>query len=192
MHYVPPYSTVRDFLTVGKSKEGATVTGLYEDFLDVLRLLLAGIDIDETWYLAQNPDIAQAVESGTIKSARQHFVEHGYFEGRPPFHIVVDEQWYLLQNPDVAESVRSGTVESAQRHFELDGYREGRLPCALDDSGLPRKVARPVQPMPSLSLVNGSGSHRKSERPVRLVPSVSPGSRDTATVGRAPLRAAAR
>jgi hypothetical protein len=170
VHYVPPYSAVRDFLTVGKSTEGATVAELYENFLDALRLLLAGVDIDENWYLAQNDDIAQAVESGTIKSARQHFVEHGYFEGRPPCHIVVDEQWYLLQNPDVAESVRRGTVESAQRHFELDGYREGRLPCALD----------------------GSGSHRNADRPMRLVPSVNAGSHDTATIGRAPLRAAAR
>lgn len=189
--YVPPYSAVRDFLTVGNSQEGVTVTGSYENFLDALRLLLAAMDNDENWYLVQNPDIAQAVEAGTIKSARQHFIEHGYFEGRPPFHIVVDEQWYLLQYPDVAESVRRGTVESAQRHFEVDGYREGRLPSALDDSGLPRKADRPMKPVPSLSLLEGSGSQLKADRPVRLVPPVNSGSR-TVMIGRAPQRATGR
>ena len=127
MHYIAPFETVRSVLTISESPRGKTVTKPYEHFLGALRLLLAGIDVDEDWYLAQNPDIAEAIIAGTTASAKRHFVEHGYFEGRLPFRIAVDERWYLLQNPDVAENVRKGVVVSAQRHFELNGYREGRL-----------------------------------------------------------------
>jgi hypothetical protein len=147
MNYIPPFTVVRNFLMASKSARGKAATGSDEDFLGVLRLVLAGTDVDEDWYLAQNCDIAQAIEAGTTASAKQHFVAHGYFEGRLPFRIAVDERWYLLQNPDVTENVRKGIVESAQRHFELDGYQEGRLPFALD----------------------GSRSHPKAGRQIRLV-----------------------
>jgi hypothetical protein len=147
VNYIPPFAIVRNFLMASKSSRGKATTGLDEDFLGALRLLLAGANVDDDWYLAQNPDIAQAIEAGTTKSAKQHFVAHGYFEGRLPFPIFVDERWYLQQNPDVAENVRKGIAESAQRHFELDGYQEGRLPFALD----------------------GSHSHSKPDRQIRLV-----------------------
>ena len=103
--------------------------------------------MDEDWYLAQNPDIAKAVEAATTESAKRHFIEHGYFEGRLPFRIAVDERWYLLQNPDVAENVRRGVVESAQQHFELNGYREGRLPFPLDSSRSRHRARQPIRLM---------------------------------------------
>jgi hypothetical protein len=145
MNYIAPFETVRNLLTVSKSPRGKTVTGSYEHFLSALRLLLAGIDVDEDWYLAQNPDIAEAIVAGTTESAKRHFVEHGYFEGRLPFRIAVDERWYLLQNPDVAENVRKEVVVSGQRHFELNGYREGRLPFPLDGSRSPLRVRQPIR-----------------------------------------------
>jgi hypothetical protein len=134
VNYLPPFAIIRNVLMVSKSARGKAASELDKEFRAALRLLLAGISVDEDWYLAQNPDIAQAIEAGTTASAKQHFVDHGYFEGRLPFRILVDETWYLLQNPDVAENVRNGIVESGQRHFELDGYHEGRLPFALDAS----------------------------------------------------------
>ena len=76
-------------------------------------------------------DIARAVREGSIASAKQHFVDDGYFEGRLPFAVPVNERWYLEQYPDVAESIRKGVVASAEQHFAEDGYREGRLPFAL-------------------------------------------------------------
>ena len=145
MNYIAPFEAVRKLLIIGKSPSGETLAKSYESFLDAVRLVLAGIDVDEDWYLAQNPDIAEAIRSGTTKSAKRHFVEYGYFEGRLPFHIAVDERWYLLQNPDVAENVRREVVESAQRHFELDGYREGRLPFPLDGSRSRRTVLQPIR-----------------------------------------------
>ena len=63
-----------------------------------------------------------------MESARQHFIDDGFFEGRRPFPMDVDERWCLQQYPDVAESVRTGVVGSGQQHFVEDGYREGRLP----------------------------------------------------------------
>jgi hypothetical protein len=66
-----------------------------------------------------------------VESAKQHFMEDGFFEGRLPFPMPVDERWYLEENADVAESVRKGVVGSGQQHFTEDGYREGRLPYPL-------------------------------------------------------------
>jgi hypothetical protein len=103
----------------------------YEEFVSLLKLLIAGIDVDEEWYLRTYEDIGRAVKEGTVGSAKQHFVNDGYFEGRLPFPIRVDERWYMQQYRDVAESIRKGTLPSAQVHFDDDGYREGRLPFAV-------------------------------------------------------------
>jgi hypothetical protein len=103
----------------------------YEDFIKLLKLMIAGAEVNEEWYLRTYEDIAKAVKEGSVESARQHFMDDGYFEGRLPFPIRVDERWYLQQNPDVADSVRRGIVASGQAHFEEDGYREGRLPFAM-------------------------------------------------------------
>jgi hypothetical protein len=96
-----------------------------------MKLVISGIEVNEDWYLRHYEDIAKAVKEGAVKSARQHFVDDGYFEGRQPFAIQVDEKWYLQQNPDVAEGVRKGLIPSAQAHFDQDGYREGRQPAPL-------------------------------------------------------------
>ena len=58
-------------------------------------------------------------------------MDHGYFEGRPPFSVTIDEKWYLEQNPDVAETVKQGAYVSGQDHYDGPGYREGRLPFPL-------------------------------------------------------------
>ncbi|MEX0409731.1 hypothetical protein ABGN05_29240 [Aquibium sp. LZ166] len=38
--------------------------------------------IDEDAYLAENPDVATAVENGDFESATAHYLQFGYFEGR--------------------------------------------------------------------------------------------------------------
>jgi hypothetical protein len=43
------------------------------------------IKVDETWYLEQNPGIAEVIRTGKLKSAQQHFDENGYREGRKPY-----------------------------------------------------------------------------------------------------------
>ena len=96
-----------------------------------MKTLIQGIEVDEDWYVRTYEDIGEAIKQGIVQSARHHFVEDGYFEGRRPFAIAVDERWYLRENPDVAESISTGIVPSAQEHFDKDGYTEGRLPFGL-------------------------------------------------------------
>lgn len=103
----------------------------YEDMVRMLRHLIAGVRVDEAWYLERYPDIADAIGQGIVASPQSHFVHDGYFEGRMPFPIQVDEQYYLTQNAGVSDHVRNGLLESGQQHFDENGYSEGRLPFGL-------------------------------------------------------------
>jgi FkbM family methyltransferase len=86
--------------------------------------------VDEAWYLASNPDVAEAVANGRLRSATEHYVWHGHDEHRLPRPIAVDEAFYFDRYPDVREAVAAGIFGSAQAHFDFVGYREGRLPAA--------------------------------------------------------------
>jgi len=110
------------------SPDGHYVELLEAKFLDLLRKLLAQVDVDEEWYLESYGDVRDAVRAGQMKSARAHYLQAGYFENRLPRRIVVDEGWYLNEYPDVAEAIRSGAFFSAAQHFERNGFKEGRLP----------------------------------------------------------------
>lgn len=131
MKYLPPFELIRRSIEITTVQGELRVNVSYEDFVKLLRVLIAGIEINEDWYLRTYEDIAAAIREGIVKSARRHFVDDGYFEGRLPFPMPVDERWYLMQNPDVADSIRSGSIPSAQAHFDQDGYREGRLPFGM-------------------------------------------------------------
>ncbi|MEA2727436.1 MAG: hypothetical protein QOF70_1911 [Acetobacteraceae bacterium] len=104
----------------------------YEDFQTMIRTLLTVVEVDEGFYLASNPDVADGIRDGGIRSGREHFVDHGYFEGRQPYRLEVDEDWYLATNTDIAETVRLGQYASGQDHFDGPGYPEGRVPFQLN------------------------------------------------------------
>lgn len=91
---------------------------------------LQRIPFDEAWYLRTYPDIRAAVSVGTVASAHQHYIRHGYYEHRMPRRIEVDEAWYLANYRDVGEAIARRSYASAQKHFETAGFREGRLPYA--------------------------------------------------------------
>nr|WP_294520680.1 hypothetical protein [uncultured Rhodopila sp.] len=129
--YLPPFELIRRSIEISTVRGELRVNVSYEDFVKLLKTLIRGIEVDEAWYVRTYEDIGQAIKEGSVRSARQHFVDDGYFEGRRPFPIVIDEKWYLTENPDVAESIRTGIVTSAQEHFDKDGYSEGRLPFGL-------------------------------------------------------------
>lgn len=131
MKYLPPFDLIRRSLEISTVKGELRVSVPYEEFLNIIRMMIAGIDVDEAWYARVYEDIGAAVRDGKIASAKQHFVSDGYIEGRKPFEIKVDEKWYFQRYPDVAESVRKGILPSAQHHFDEDGYREGRLPFGM-------------------------------------------------------------
>ncbi len=131
MHFLPSFKTVRGRMTTvtvnGKSK----LTNSYDEFIEVIKLLLRGAAFDEKWYLSTYPDVAEAVAAGVYKSGRQHFIEVGYFEGRRPQNFEVDEKWYIQTYPDVGEGIKKGEIPSARQHFNQHGYEEGRYPGAL-------------------------------------------------------------
>ncbi|MBK4730900.1 alkaline phosphatase D family protein [Oxynema sp. CENA135] len=85
---------------------------------------------DERYYLATNPDVANAVSNGTI-APLQHFITFGQFERRDP-SAIFDTDYYLSQYLDVADAVRQGSL-AAVEHYLNFGQREGRDPGLLYD-----------------------------------------------------------
>ena len=75
---------------------------------------------DKAWYLAQNPEVAEAGIDPVL-----HYLQQGAAEGRNP-HPLFDTNWYLAQNPDVRESGANPLV-----HFLERGGYEGRDPGPL-------------------------------------------------------------
>lgn len=94
--------------------------------LNKLKMLISYIvakePFDENWYLTTYPDVKSAVTNGTLESAKQHYVETGYFEGRLPGIGEFDTKKYIEKNPDLAQM----TGDEAMMHFIYTGYSEGR------------------------------------------------------------------
>ncbi|MBY0330136.1 MAG: hypothetical protein K2X49_05640 [Acetobacteraceae bacterium] len=97
---------------------------------DLMLPHLLRIPFDENWYLETYPDVREAIGSGLVASALQHYARYGYYENRMPRRIVVDETWYLETHKDVRDAVARGVFSSGQDHFMVVGFREGRLPYA--------------------------------------------------------------
>lgn len=88
---------------------------------------------DPAWYLAQNPDVAQA---GC--DPLQHYLEHGAWEMRNP-NPLFDSDWYLETNPDVANARINPLV-----HYLTVGAAENRDPHPLFDTRTYREVCGPL------------------------------------------------
>lgn len=131
MKYLVPFSALKSSMKLLSMKGQLKVDMNYDEFLDLVKKFLLAVPIDEQWYRTTYPDVAEAIKAGAYKSARQHFVDHGYFEGRRPFELEMDEAWYLKQYPDIEQAVKNGDVESARDHFVRLGYEEGRMPSEL-------------------------------------------------------------
>lgn len=131
MRYLPPFEILKSMMNLTTLRGKTRVDMTYDDVQQMIRTLLVAIDVDEAFYLERNPDVAEGIRHGTIRSAREHFVDHGYFEGRLPYRITVDEAWYLGTHVDVADTVRRGEYASGQDHFDGPGYPEGREPFPI-------------------------------------------------------------
>jgi hypothetical protein len=131
VRYIPPFDLLRRSVEISTVRGELRVSLSYDDFIKMIRLMIAGIEVDEAWYRQTYDDIGRAIQEGRIASAKRHFLDDGYFEGRLPFAVNVDEKYYEETYPDVADSIRTGIVQSSQTHFDEDGYREGRLPFDL-------------------------------------------------------------
>ena len=132
MRYLPPFEAIKGLITLTSARGRTRVDMTYDDLQTLIRTLLSVVKVDEPFYLAHNRDVAEGVALGTIRSAQDHFINHGYFEGRQPYPLEVDEAWYLNTHADVAETVRRGEYASAQAHFDGPGYPEGRAPFATE------------------------------------------------------------
>jgi hypothetical protein len=137
----------------------------WKDLRLIVSNLLQSVEVDEEWYKQTYPGVAQAVASGAFKSAKEHFVEHGYFEGRLPKKITVDEAFYRAAYPGVAKAIEEGLVHSAQEHFEQHGMNEGRLPFPIDrqssrTSAAPADEVRGPSPTNYRRLVSSIGPAR--------------------------------
>lgn len=95
--------------------------------------MLSAIEFfDETFYLAQNPDVASALAAGTLTRAFEHFTHFGQFEQRQPTALF-DPDYYLTLNADVAAAVAEGNG-TAFGHYITFGQREGRNPSFFFDN----------------------------------------------------------
>lgn len=110
-----------------RAREGAVVVLTHEKLQALMRVFLELVAVDEQWYKASYPDVAEGIASGLVPSAKEHFVSNGYFEGRLPHDVEVDEAWYYEAYPDVAANFKAGGP-SAKEHYLEHGYREGRSP----------------------------------------------------------------
>jgi hypothetical protein len=129
--YLLPFNVLKNSMKLLSVKGQLKVDMTYDEFLDVVKKFLQAVPIDERWYRATYQDVDEAIKSGAYRSARHHFVEHGYFEGRRPFELEIDEAFYMKHYPDIQESVSKGLLGSAREHFVRNGYEEGRIPAEL-------------------------------------------------------------
>jgi hypothetical protein len=132
VRYLPPFEIIKGMLNLTTSRGRTRVDMTYEDVQQMIRALLSVVEVDEAYYLSRNPDVADGIRAGDIRSAREHFVDHGYFEGRPPYRIEVDERWYAETHTDLAEVLGGGEYATGQEHFDGPGYPEGREPFPLN------------------------------------------------------------
>lgn len=87
---------------------------------------------NERYYLSANPDVANAVKSGSFKTGLDHFNQFGASENRDPsFYFNTD--YYLKQNPAVATAVKQGQI-TAIDHFIRYGQTENRDPLTEFDT----------------------------------------------------------
>jgi hypothetical protein len=129
MRYIPPYATLKDHFRVAARNGKRRIDMKYDDFIGILKLMLRAVEVDEAWYRSRYADVDDAIKAGTYKSAKHHFVEEGYFEGRIPYEFDLDEQWYSSKYPDVVAGIKVGAFVTLKEHFLEHGYKEGRLPA---------------------------------------------------------------
>jgi hypothetical protein len=110
----------------GKDPIDGTMKLSIGDLRKILRVALAGVKVDEKWYLTQVPLLAEDIRKRKFSSAAEHYYAHGYMEGRVPEKPQIDEKYYLQTNADVAAAVKSGKVKGALEHYLQNGYAEGR------------------------------------------------------------------
>jgi hypothetical protein len=122
----------------GWREDHKTLTVDREGFKAFIREVLRTMPFDEAWYLARYPDVAEAVAKGET-TARDHYVEFGYYEGRLPGLEGFDAAAYCRAYPDLVHFLsHPGSMELASAHFVEHGYREGRQAPPKSETSKPK------------------------------------------------------
>lgn len=135
------YATLLNLRKVLPSVKSNYVAIEKDYWISVFASKVGEVHVDEEWYLAKHPDVAEAIKDGAVASALEHYCFFGYFEHRMPYSIKVDSNWYVSQYDDVNLAITQNIFSSAQEHFEGVGFREGRHPYA---GFALRKITDPV------------------------------------------------
>ena len=122
------YATLLNKKLIVPSQKTAYIAVDRNFFVETFAKIVGIIFVDEAWYVGQSPDVGEAIQRGSFRSAGEHYASVGFYEHRMPYEIDVDEAWYLENYADIAEAVRNNVFSSGRAHFYLLGYREGRHP----------------------------------------------------------------
>lgn len=125
---LPPFVALTSGFRVRPRNGTLYVDMTFDELRVLLRRLVAAVPVDAEWYCMRYPHVAQAIASGEVASAAEHFVSIGYFESYWPFPMRVDVDWYFARYPDVRVEMEKGFGQTADEHFVMRGYGQSRLP----------------------------------------------------------------
>ncbi len=126
---IPMSAIAQNRVCVESERDGRIICGRQvrdpydDDFPNKNGYNRCGNDFDEDFYLTAYLDVANAIRRGQFRSACDHYLKYGRFEGRQP---KFNESNYLAKNPDVAYAVRRGQYRSGYDHWRKYGRYENR------------------------------------------------------------------
>jgi hypothetical protein len=82
--------------------------------------------LDEDFYLRTYGDVREAVQSGAVKSALEHYVTQGFYQRRLPFRF--DRVAYVRRYVEAAMAVANGGFAHPLHHFIEVGEAAGYTP----------------------------------------------------------------
>lgn len=110
------------------------IGNIFADLLKLSRVppiadwLAAMLDsFDEAFYLTSNADVADNVRGGWFVSGREHYVRHGFAEGRQAFGL--DPGWYAAEYKLAALEVAHGNYRDFAHHYVAAGKARGYRPA---------------------------------------------------------------
>jgi hypothetical protein len=134
-HFFPPLKTFCDKLKLNES-DFLDKTMEEKEVVISLKLLkallfsaIADLQIDANQYIEDNPDVADAFRGLPLSQYTHHFINAGYFEGRP-MPLEFDQDFYVSQYPDIAVATKLYGL-SPHDHYVKAGIYEQRVPSAV-------------------------------------------------------------
>jgi len=122
--YLPPIQVLLRGLGISELPVDCQKIEVSGRFLrHILGELARGVCFDADFYAKANPDVEAAVSAGQSPSLIEHFVTHGFFEGRLSAPIRLDPEWYARRYPDLAGL----SAAELARHYAEYGRFEGRV-----------------------------------------------------------------